>query len=109
MNINAIVDFQRRFLIRFEQTYTMTSDLWQWGRIFTQNEEHFAVYDTYLANVEAAMQSIEVNIDKLRMTEHPLSTLGPKDLCGFCIKPMQRITKYLLLLKVKALIVSRSE
>ena len=41
LNINAILDFQRRFLIKIETTNSQPDDQQQWGMPFTNYEEGF--------------------------------------------------------------------
>ena len=99
MNINAILDFQRRFLIRVETTNSMPQQSQQWGSPFGTFEEAFSIYQPFIANQRKAAQTAQSVFDKIKAADHPVA-VDFNTLDGFLLKPMQRLVKYPLLLKV---------
>jgi cell division control protein 24 len=99
LNINAILDFQRRFLIRVETTNSMPSTTQMWGAAFVQLEESFNIYQPFIANQRKAAHIASQVFDKIQSAEHPVA-VDFNTLDGFMLKPMQRLVKYPLLLKV---------
>lgn len=95
MNLDALVDFQRRFLIRVETQNELPPDMQNWGSLFMQYELAFSVYEPYAANFEAAQALATQVRDTLGKLPHPVFD----NFAAFLIKPVQRITKYPLLLK----------
>lgn len=98
LNINAILDFQRRFLIRVETTNSMPKAVQRWGAPFCFYEDSFDIYQPFIANQRKAAQMANVVFDKIQQSEHPVAT-DFNTLDGFLLKPMQRLVKYPLLLK----------
>lgn len=98
LNINAILDFQRRFLIRVETTNSVPNASQRWGAPFVQYEEAFDIYHPFIANQRKAAQTANQVMDKIRLADHPVSC-DFNTLDGFLLKPMQRLVKYPLLLK----------
>ncbi|KAI9858167.1 MAG: hypothetical protein M1813_007816 [Trichoglossum hirsutum] len=98
MNLNALLDFQRRFLIRVETTNTQPEDVQQWGQLFVTYEESFRVYEPYIANQHKCTATAEQEFENLRSVGHPI-TVDWTTFSGFLLKPVQRLTKYPLLLK----------
>lgn len=100
LNINAILDLQRRFLIRVETTNSMPTSRQEWGNPFVGYEEQFTnTYQPFIANQRKAAQIASQNFDKISLVEHPVAC-DFNTLDGFLLKPMQRLVKYPLLLKV---------
>jgi cell division control protein 24 len=99
LNINAILDFQRRFLIRIETTNSMPSHTQMWGSPFVAFEDAFDIYAPFIANQRKAAQTANMVFDKIQAAEHPVA-VDFNTLDGFLLKPMQRLVKYPLLLKV---------
>ncbi len=99
MNINAILDFQRRFLIRVETTNSMPQQSQLWGSSFVTFEESFNIYQPFIANQRKAAQTAQTVFDKIQAADHPVA-VDFNTLDGFLLKPMQRLVKYPLLLKV---------
>ncbi|KAL7266463.1 Guanine nucleotide exchange factor for Cdc42p [Rhizina undulata] len=95
LNLNQLVDFQRRFLIRVETQYDLAPRQQNWGRLFVQYEDSFAVYEPYASNFNSAQDLAQEEKEKLSRKPHPVYA----ELGAFLIKPVQRITKYPLLLK----------
>jgi len=98
LNINAILDFQRRFLIRVETTNSMPQARQEWGSPFVANEESFTIYQPFIANQRKAAQLASQVFDQILTAEHPVAC-DFNTLDGFLLKPMQRLVKYPLLLK----------
>ncbi|KAH9908189.1 Pleckstrin homology domain-containing protein [Xylariomycetidae sp. FL2044] len=98
LNINAIMDFQRRFLIRVERTNEEPQERQQWGAAFVHYEEAFNIYQPFIANQRKAAQIANQVFDKIQLADHPVSC-DFNTLDGFLLKPMQRLVKYPLLLK----------
>jgi cell division control protein 24 len=98
MNINAILDFQRRFLIRVETTNSMPQQVQQWGSPFVTFEGSFDIYQPFIANQRKAAQTAQAVFDKIKTAHHPVAE-DFNTLDGFLLKPMQRLVKYPLLLK----------
>lgn len=102
LNINAILDFQRRFLIRVETTNSMPAVNQKWGSPFVMYEDAFDIYQPFIANQRKAAQIANHVFEKIQLSEHPVAT-DFNTLDGFLLKPMQRLVKYPLLLKVSRL------
>lgn len=100
LNINAILDFQRRFLIRVETTNSMPQEQQQWGAPFVAHEEIFNIYQPFIANQRKAALVAGQVFDKIQVIQHPVAC-DFNTLDGFLLKPMQRLVKYPLLLKVR--------
>ncbi|RFU81677.1 guanine-nucleotide dissociation stimulator [Trichoderma arundinaceum] len=98
LNINFILDFQRRFLIRVETTNSMPADIQRWGQPFVTHEEFFSIYQPFIANQRKAAQIANQVFDQIRQSDHPVAA-DFNTLDGFLLKPMQRLVKYPLLLK----------
>ncbi|KAI1324092.1 hypothetical protein F5Y16DRAFT_315493 [Xylariaceae sp. FL0255] len=98
LNINGILDFQRRFLIRVEILNSMARGSQQWGEPFVTYEDAFEIYQPFIANQRKAAQMANQFFDKIQLAEHPVAC-DFQTLDGFLLKPMQRLVKYPLLLK----------
>ncbi|KAG6127577.1 hypothetical protein E4U38_006197 [Claviceps purpurea] len=97
-NINAILDLQRRFLIRMETTLSMPKAVQRWGAPFTFYEESFQLYNSFIANQRKAAHVASLVFDQIHQSGHPVAT-DLNTLDGFLLKPMQRLVKYPLLLR----------
>jgi cell division control protein 24 len=95
-NLNKLLNFQRRFLIRLEGTADMQWREQRWGILFTENEEEFAVYEPYCANYTNASELMLMEEQNLVKYNHLIN--AKSELPAFLIKPVQRICKYPLLL-----------
>jgi cell division control protein 24 len=104
LNLNALLDFQRRFLIRVEQTNAQDPAEQNWGNLFVLYKEAFKVYEPYIANQKKCEQTAVREFDKLKDTggsaEMRQMVESPTLLASFLLKPFQRLTKYPLLLSV---------
>lgn len=104
LNLNALLDFQRRFLIRVEQTNALPPSEQNWGNLFVLYKDAFKVYEPYIANQKRCEQIAMREFDKLKETggtpEMRQMVESPTLLTSFLLKPFQRLTKYPLLLSV---------
>ncbi|KAI1121340.1 Rho guanyl nucleotide exchange factor [Nemania abortiva] len=98
LNLDSILDFQRKFLIRIETTNSMPQTAQQWGSAFIMHEEGFGIYQPFIANQRKAARTANQVFDKIQLVEHPVAC-DFNTLDGFLLKPMQRLAKYPLLLK----------
>ncbi|CAK7262620.1 Guanine nucleotide exchange factor for Cdc42p [Sporothrix epigloea] len=98
LNINAILDVQRRFLIRIESTNSAPQKDQKWGNPFVAFEDSFNIYQPFIANQRIAAQLAQNCFDKISSANHPVAC-DFNTLDGFLLKPMQRLVKYPLLLK----------
>jgi cell division control protein 24 len=105
LNLNALLDFQRRFLIRVEQTNAQPATEQNWGTLFVLYKEAFKVYEPYIANQKRCEEIAVREFEKLRETggsaEMQQMVESTTTLTSFLLKPFQRLAKYPLLLKVK--------
>ena len=103
LNLNALLDFQRRFLIRVEQTNAQSAADQNWGHLFVLYKDAFKVYEPYIANQKKCEEVAMREFDKLRETggssEMQQMVESPTHLTSFLLKPFQRLAKYPLLLK----------
>ncbi|WRT70284.1 uncharacterized protein IL334_007282 [Kwoniella shivajii] len=110
-NLARILDFHRKFLIKLETEYEPIQEgrgpkAWAegvWGRPFITSEPEFDCYGPYCANYLDAITVVNEQMPNLtRGQELPPDErpcLDPqRELQAFMIKPIQRITKYGLLL-----------
>jgi cell division control protein 24 len=94
-NLNALVDFQRRFLIQLEEIAEKQPEEQRFGALFAQNEEAFSVYEPYCSNYYSAQDLVVQETPKLQKLGHILNPTY--QLPSMLIKPIQRICKYPLL------------
>ncbi|KAI7866811.1 hypothetical protein BDF14DRAFT_1875102 [Spinellus fusiger] len=95
-NLNALVDFQRRFLIQLEEIAEKVPEEQRLGALFVQTEEAFSVYEPYCSNYYAAQDLVKEKASELQKLEHDFSS--SYELLSMLIKPIQRICKYPLLM-----------
>ncbi|KAI8369846.1 hypothetical protein EDC96DRAFT_552549 [Choanephora cucurbitarum] len=96
-NLNALVDFQRRFLIQMEEIAEKQPEEQRIGYLFLQMEEYFCVYEPYCANYYSAQDLVVQETPRLQQLNHILNPIY--ELPSLLIKPVQRICKYPLLLQ----------
>ena len=106
LNLNALLDFQRRFLIRIEKQNSLSEAQQNWGRLFTSwNESFRGVYEPFIANQKRCNETVIREWEKLRSAGHSELYKQMVDnervLLGFLLKPFQRLAKYPLLLDVR--------
>lgn len=66
-NLNALVDFQRRFLIAIETNAAFAPQDQNFGQCFLTHEEAFAVYEPFCANFNEASKLILSEAPKLQV------------------------------------------
>lgn len=102
LNLNTLLDFQRRFLIRVEQENAKHEEEQNWGRQFLLYNDAFRVYEPYIANQKKCEKTVLAEFPKLKEAggsiEMRQMVETPASLCSFLMKPFQRLTKYPLLL-----------
>lgn len=104
LNLNNLLDFAQRFLIRIEQQNETPEEQQNWGRLFVHYKDPFRQYEPFIANQRRCETTCQQEWD--RMVERAKSPLAqqmlanPTILNGFLLKPFQRLTKYPMLLKV---------
>ncbi|EPB92929.1 hypothetical protein HMPREF1544_00003 [Mucor circinelloides 1006PhL] len=96
-NLNALVDFQRRFLIQIEDQAAHPSKEQRFGLLFKQFEEAFSVYEPFCANFQIAQDLVIQESHKLQKLANIMSPTY--ELPSMLIKPIQRVCKYPLLLQ----------
>ncbi|EMC98223.1 hypothetical protein BAUCODRAFT_54700, partial [Baudoinia panamericana UAMH 10762] len=99
LNLNSLLDFQRRFLIRVEQTNALPEDEQNWGNLFVLYCEAFKVYEPYIANQHKCRKTVEAEFPKLKeaggsMEMRQMVESYTQLYSGFLMKPFQRLTKY---------------
>lgn len=103
LNLNSLLDFQRRFLIRVEQTNAQPEEEQNWGKLFLLYSKAFDVYEPYIANQKKCEKTVIADFSKLREAggsiEMRQMVESPAALHSFLMKPFQRLTKYPLLLE----------
>lgn len=102
LNLNALLDFQRRFLIRVEQTNALPEDDQNWGKLFLLYCDAFKVYEPYIANQKKCERTVIADFARLKEAggNNDMRQMieSPTALHSFLMKPFQRLTKYPLLL-----------
>jgi hypothetical protein len=96
-NLNALVDFQRRFLIQIEDQAASPAKEQRFGSLFIQFEEAFSVYEPFCANFQIAQDLVIQESSKLQKLSHIMSPTY--ELPSMLIKPIQRVCKYPLLIQ----------
>ncbi|KIV80052.1 hypothetical protein PV11_07582 [Exophiala sideris] len=103
LNLNNLLDFAQRFLIRIEQQNETPDEQQNWGQLFVHYKDPFRQYEPFIANQRKCETTCQQEWD--RMVEKARTPLAHQMLAnstilnGFLLKPFQRLTKYPLLLK----------
>lgn len=107
LNLNNLLDFAQRFLIRMEQHYALPEETQNWGRLFFSHEEPFRQYVPFIANQMRCDKICLKEWDRIRAAPREVDLMQmvaqPKTLNGFFVKPFQRLTRYPLMLLVSLL------
>ncbi|TKX23303.1 Rho guanine nucleotide exchange factor scd1 [Elsinoe australis] len=102
LNLNALLDFQRRFLIRVEQINAQPESEQNWGKLFVLYNDAFTIYEPYITNQKQCEATVMREFDKLKLAGGSPTLQGivanSSTLYSFLMKPFQRLTKYPLLL-----------
>ncbi|KAL5336788.1 Dbl homology domain-containing protein [Aspergillus crustosus] len=102
LNLNNLLDFSQRFLIRLEQHYALPEEKQNWGYLFIQHEEAFRQYEPFIANQLRCDQTCQQEWDKIRAAPRSIDlqqmVAQQATLNGFFVKPFQRLTKYPMML-----------
>ena len=102
-NLNALVDFQRRFLIGVEHMNVKPASEQNWGNLFISYTDALKLYEVYIANKKNSEDVVKQVFDKLRKTHEMVEarqmTESPTHLISFLLKPFWRLATYPLLLK----------
>ncbi|KAL3479113.1 hypothetical protein BJX99DRAFT_91131 [Aspergillus californicus] len=102
LNLNNLLDFAQRFLIRLEQHYALPEERQNWGDLFTNHEEAFRQYEPFISNQMRCDQTCQKEWDKIQGAPRSIDlqqmVAQPATLNGFFVKPFQRLTKYPLML-----------
>ncbi|KAI8382422.1 hypothetical protein BD560DRAFT_365030 [Blakeslea trispora] len=96
-NLNALVDFQRRFLIQIEEEAAKPPQEQRFGLLFIQKEVDFSVYEPFCANFQIAQDLVVQESSKLQKLSNIMSPTY--ELPAMLIKPIQRVCKYPLLIQ----------
>lgn len=112
LNLNQLLDFQRRFLVRIEQQNRLSESEQNWGKLFSYYRESFRVYEPFIANHNRCNDTVLSVWPKLKKADLSNELKGMVEtqsiLLGFLIKPFQRLSKYPLLLNVRSSISFKS-
>jgi cell division control protein 24 len=75
-----------------------------WGHLFVQYQDHFKVYEPFIANQQRCNDVVSREWDKIRAAPLSPAFQGMVEtqsvLGAFLLKPFQRLTKYPMLLNV---------
>ncbi|KAK2846325.1 hypothetical protein FQN49_005838 [Arthroderma sp. PD_2] len=102
LNLNNLLDFTQRFLIRMEQHNALPEETQNWGELYLNHQKGFLQYEPFIANQLRCDKICQKEWDKIHTAPRSpdlqqmvaqLSTLN-----GFFVKPFQRLTKYPLML-----------
>lgn len=103
LNLNNLLDFAQRFLIRIEQQYELPDEDQNWGQLFLRYREPFRQYEPFIANQKRCEATVSKEwstmVNAARSTLMKQMLANSTILNGFLLKPFQRLTKYPLLLK----------
>ena len=107
LNLNALLDFQRRFLIRVEQQNCLPEVQQDWGKLFYHYKDSFRVYEPFIANQNRCQEAVEKqwsNLTKRQLSPDVRGLIdGQTTLLSFLLKPFQRLCRYPLLLEVRTI------
>ncbi|PGH10606.1 hypothetical protein AJ80_07457 [Polytolypa hystricis UAMH7299] len=102
LNLNNLLDFAQRFLIRMEQHNALPEESQNWGELFIDHQEGFRQYEPFIANQLRCDATCQKEWDKItsapRSVDLQQMVAQQSTLNSFFVKPFQRLTKYPLLL-----------
>ncbi|KAK2732348.1 hypothetical protein FQN57_002934 [Myotisia sp. PD_48] len=102
LNLNNLLDFAQRFLIRMEQHNALPEEDQNWGELFLNHQEGFRQYEPFIANQFRCDDVCQKEWDKINSAPRSLDlqqmVAQQSTLNGFFVKPFQRLTKYPLML-----------
>lgn len=108
LNLNNLLDFAQRFLIRMEQHNALPEETQNWGELFINHQEGFRQYEPFIANQSRCDDICQKEWDKIntapRYPDLQQMVAQQSTLNGFFVKPFQRLTRYPIILKVRALL-----
>lgn len=96
--IDAILDFQHRFLSQLETINSMPPSSQHWGTPFLMYEDAFDIYSPIISNHPRATRIIDDVFDNIKLSNHPIAT-DLHTLEHFLLSPLSRLAKYPVLLK----------
>lgn len=96
-NLNALVDFQRKFLIKLEEIAEQQPEEQRFGLLFVQMESLFSVYDVFCANYPLAQDLVVQETPKLQKLADMVNPAY--ELQSLLIRPVQRLCRYPLLME----------
>ncbi|CED83125.1 Invasion-inducing protein TIAM1/CDC24 and related RhoGEF GTPases [Phaffia rhodozyma] len=100
-NLHVLLDFQRKFQISLEtEAEKADGSNWRmgdWGKPFIKHEREFECYGPFCANYTEALEMVQTHMPQLS-SRSDLILEPTREVQAFLIKPIQRITKYPLLL-----------
>ncbi|KAI4185733.1 MAG: hypothetical protein LQ348_004322 [Seirophora lacunosa] len=70
LNLNTLLDFQRRILIRIEQQNSLPESQQNWGQLFIQYKDSFRVYEPFIANQNRCNDTVTREWEKINTTPH---------------------------------------
>nr|XP_057911156.1 uncharacterized protein KIAA1755 homolog isoform X2 [Doryrhamphus excisus] len=95
-NLEKLHDFHRHHFLK--ELENCLSEPFRVGRCFLRHREHFALYALYSKN-KPQSDSLLINHGKAFFKQKQLSLRDKMDLWSYLLKPVQRISKYSLLLQ----------
>lgn len=105
LNLNNLLDFAQRFLIKMEGHNALPEAQQNWGLMFTSYQEGLRQYEPFIANQMHCDAVCQKEWDKIQAAPRSPDLLQmvavQSTLNGFFMKPFQRLTKYPLILQVR--------
>ena len=102
LNIGTILDFQQKFLAALESTSREEEAEQEWGLPFVHFEYGFDLYQPFLANQRRAAEIARREFEKITTANNNIA-VDFKILDAVLLKPVSRLVKYHLILKVRFL------
>ena len=112
LNLDDLLEFQRRFLVKVEQENAKRIEEQNWGQLFyhyskitneSSKPKDFRVYEPFIENQKHCEDTTMKEFGRLRVAGGPpeLQQMveSPTHLTSFLLKPFQRLSKYPLLLR----------